>query len=164
MSDDRDRYDRPSWSEIDKRRDGSSGRSRDARERRPQGKAAEARARAATSLYLKEADKMFSDAEGGAQGEALAKQARDAHGTSELPAACRAYRDQLGIPSDPSLLSLFLDTGEAELVVAALTALLAAQKAGGLEATPGLKSQIRVLAQDFNDDVAELAEELQEGF
>ena len=49
-------------------------------------------------------------------------------------------------------------------MVAALTVLLAAQKVGGLEAKSGLKSQIRVLAQDFNDEVAELAEELQEGF
>ena len=85
---------------------------------------------------------------------------REARGTPGFAAACRAYRDALGLPEDPAQLSLFLDSGDPELVLAALAALRAARAGGTLQPTSGLRTQLRLLAQDANDAVAEAAEEL----
>ncbi|MBW2275228.1 MAG: hypothetical protein JRG96_18330 [Deltaproteobacteria bacterium] len=149
---------RLSWKEVDQRRDGT--RERD--ERRPKGKAAEERAAQATKEYIKAIDKLFSVDEGGSEGAALAKAVRDAHGTPELADACRAMRDTCGIPRDVELLSIFLDSNDQEIVVAGLEALLELQNAGELEVGKGLTSQLRVLAQDFNNDIADVAEEIVE--
>lgn len=156
--------DRPklSWAEIDKRRDGSS-RGRDQGDRRPRGKAEEARDREVKDDALEKADALFSLEKGGHEGEGLGKAMRDAHGSPAFLDSCREYREGVGMPTDPALLSLFLDTGEPDFMVAALESLLALQAAGEVEFGSGLKSQIRTLAGDFNNDVAELAEELVEG-
>ena len=87
---------------------------------------------------------------------------RAAHGTSGLATACRAYRDPAGLPDDLSLLGMFLDSGEPELVVGGLEALQKACRSGACKPSGGLRSQIRMLADDPNDDVAELAEVLAE--
>ena len=58
------------------------------------------------------------------------------------------------------LLSIFLDSNEPELVVDALEAILALKKQGEVEVTKGMLSQLRVLAEDFNNDIAEVAEEI----
>jgi hypothetical protein len=155
----RDDREKLSFSELDRlrrerRRGGAS------EERRPRGPAAEARSRQATSAYLKEVDKLFSDAKGGAEGEALATAVRDAHGTPGLAAACRGYREALGMPEDAGLLSLFLDADDREIVIAALQGLAAGRRAGRLEISRSVKSRLRVLAQDRDDDVAFEAEEL----
>jgi hypothetical protein len=55
---------------------------------------------------------------------------------------------------------MFLDSGDAELVVGSLEALKAACEAGSFKASAGLRSQVRMLAEDPNDEVAELAEVL----
>jgi hypothetical protein len=157
---DRDRDDRPrlSWSEIDKLRDGSSRRDRS--ERRPRGAAAEARSREASQAYLKEADRLFHTGQGGARGEALARAVRDAHGSDGLTEACHAYRDALGLPGDPALLSLFLDAGDPALVAESIRALARGHESGAMEITRGVRSQLRMLEQSADDDVAYEAEEL----
>ncbi len=155
---DRDDRHRLSWSEIDKRRDGSGSRDR---ERRPRGAAAAARSEDATRTYLERLDRqLFSGAKGGAEGEALAQALRDAHGTPELAGACRAYHDAIGVPDDPALLSIMLDAGEKDLVIAALEALAAGLERGALEISRGVQSQLRMLEQDSDDDVAYAAEEV----
>ncbi len=156
--DERPDRERPSWREIDQRRD----RARTRREREPQGPAERARSRAATSQTLKQAGALFSKARGGAAGEQLARALREAHGTPGLAAACRAYREALGLPEEAALLSLFLDSGDSPLVVAAVEALGAGALAGRLEPTAGLRSQLRTLAQGRDDAVADAAEALLE--
>ena len=105
---------------------------------------------------------MFSKNPGGAEGEHLANAMRDARGTPGLADACRAYREAVGVPEDASLLSLFLDAGESELVLTGLDALRSAHSGGKLHVTSGLRTQLRLLAQGPDDDVAEAAEELLE--
>lgn len=110
------------------------------------------------------ADSLFAGAEqsGGEEGKALAQAVRDAHGTSDLPAACRAYFDALGPPIVTELISIFLDAAEKDLSVATLDELLRQKEVGGLELTGGLKRQIRIISEDFDDDLASRAEELLE--
>lgn len=161
--DDRDRDERPrrSWREIDQLRDGSrSGRSDP--HQRPRSRAAQARAKAATQSYLKDAAKLFAGGPRGAEGERLSKKLREAHGSSSLAEVCREYRDALGMPSDPALLALFLDSDDSELVVSGLAALARLREQDALEVRAGLRSQLRLLAQSSDDSVAEAAEELLE--
>ena len=155
--------DRPSWverekksfSELDRmRREGSSGG-----EQRPRSAAAQERATQASKQYVKQIDGVFSSGKG-EEREKLAQAMRDARGTPGLAAACRAYRDAAGLPADARHISCFLDAGERELVVDGLEALRQAHEAGDLEVTAGLRTQLRMLAEDSDDEVAERAEEL----
>lgn len=159
-----DRDDKPGWSEREKlsfsERDRRRRERRDGHEPRPQGEKARQREAAGTRQYLKQIDGLFGSAPGKAEAERLARAMRDAHGTPKLAEACRAYRDALGMPDAARELALFLDSGDAELVVAALERLRAGHESGELELTSGLRSQLRMLAQDPDDAVAEAAEDL----
>ena len=147
-----------SWKEIDARRDGKRSQSDD----RPKHGAAKERSEAATQQYLSEIDKLFTGAQGGAEGDSLAKAVRDAHGSADLDEACRAFREAVGMPRDVDLLSIFLDCKNSEYVVAALEALLELQRRGEEPLSRGVLSQLRILAQSFENEVAEIAEEILE--
>jgi hypothetical protein len=144
-----------SFSELDRlRREGGPGGER------PRGAAAERRAGEATRQYLQEIEGMF-----GGRKEEVARLGRamlDARATPELPAACRAFLEGAGAPADPRHVSCFLEAGEAELVLAGLRALESAQAEGTLESTPGLRTQLRMLVEAPNDEVAGIAEDLLE--
>jgi hypothetical protein len=148
--------DKKSFSELDRMRREKRGRAEPGRPK----PADPARVTAATKQYLKEIDSLFAKGKGGAEGERLARAAREARGTPGLAAACRAYRDAVGAPSDAALVACFLEAGDPELVGVGLEALRAAREAGHLEVTPGLRTQLRMLAQDADDAVATAAEEL----
>ena len=154
MSDERKR----SWKEIDQMRDGTHRGEHE----RPRNAAAQERSEQATQTYLKEIDKLFTSTGRSAEAEALVKSLRDAHGTSELPEVCRTFRDQLGMPREAVLLSIFLDSNEPEFVIPALETLGVLLSSNEVELSKGIQSQLRVLAQDFNNDIAEIAEEILE--
>ncbi len=154
MSDDRQKL---TFSELDRlRKEKGDGPG----PRRPRGARAEAQMKQATESYLKEADKLFSEAKGGAAGEELAKAVRDAHGTPAFTEACQAYHAAVGTPDDASLLSLFLDADDPAVVAEAIRSLAAGLDAGAFEISRGVKSQLRVLESSGDDDVAYEAEEL----
>ena len=58
---------------------------------------------------------------------------REAHGTKELPAACRAYLEKVGPPASSELASIFLDAGDKAISVPVLDALLGQKSQGKLE-------------------------------
>ena len=155
--------DRPSWVEREKKSFSELDRMR--RERRSGGEqkrrsaGAQARTRQAAKQYVKQIDGIFSGGKS-EELEKLARAMRDARGTPGLAEACRAYRDAAGLPADARHISCFLDAGERELVVDGLEALRQAHEAGGLEVTAGLRTQLRMLAEDPDDEVADRAEEL----
>lgn len=111
---------------------------------------------------LQVADSLFTDAKGGQAGKALADAVRAAHGSAELAAECRAYLEQIGPPTDLELISIFLDASDKDLAVCGLDALLRRKSAGDLKLEGGLKPQIRILSEDFDDDLASRAEEILE--
>lgn len=160
MSHDDDRDERPrlSWSELDKRR----GKARPSTpERKPRGAAAEALSRSATQSYLKKLDsQLFSKAAGGAPDAKLAAAVRDALGTPDLDVAARAYLEQAGPPRDAALVAAFLDARDRTLQVAALVAWAEELRAGRATSTPGLRAQLRTLAESSDDEVADRAEEV----
>jgi len=109
---------------------------------------------------LKSADAHFTDEQGGQAGKALANEVRAAHGTPELPAACRAYLDAVGPPRSAELASIFLDAGDKAISLPVLDELLRQKSAGELELSGGLLRQVRLLSEDFDDDLASRAEDL----
>ena len=155
--DDRSWQDREklSFSERDRRR--REGHPSDGP--RPRDRAGQERAAAATKQYVKEIDAVFA---GGKKAEVdeLVTAMRDSHGTPGLADACRAYRAAVGLPQEVSLISLFLDTGQSELILDGLEALRRGHEGGGLKPTGGLRSQLRMLAEDSENAVAEGAEDL----
>lgn len=158
MSHDDDRRERTklSYSERDRRlRDKQKGH-----DERPQSPAARARSEAAAKKYVKQLDGMFAKGKGGAQGDDLARALRAAHGTPGLAAACAAYREAIGMPADAGLLALFLDCGEADLVLAALGELESLHQAGKQSLSAGQRSQLRMLALSSDDLIADAAEDL----
>jgi hypothetical protein len=155
---DDERGDRPklSWSELDKRRDKPRSHTS---ERRPRGAAAEARAASATQSYLRKLDQQLF-AKGGKNATPkgrLADAVRDALGTPGLDDACRAYLAEIGPPVEAALVAAFLDARDREIRLAALEALAGADR---VAVTSGLRSQLRVLAEGSDDELAERAEEI----
>lgn len=130
-------------------------------ERRPRGRAAEALARNATDQYLKKLDATVFAAgkRGGGAGEALGKAVLDGRGSPDFDTHCRAYLDELGPPADASLISAFLDARDTRIRVEALAA-LGVQIDAGLKPERALRNQVHALADDFDDALAEAAEEV----
>jgi len=124
-----------------------SGRDREVEEKR-------------SRLALAAAEDLFTDEKGGQAGKALANAVREAHGTKELASACRAYLDRVGPPASGELASIFLDAGDKGITLPVLDALLQQKSQGKLEIEGSLKSQIRLLSEDFDDDLASRAEDL----
>ena len=113
-----------------------------------------------SKLALAAAEELFTDEKGGQAGKALAKAVRDAHGTKDLAAACHAYLERVGPPPSVELASIFLDAGEKAITLPVLDELLRLKAAGQLELEGGLKRQIRLLSEDFDDALASRAEDL----
>ena len=111
-------------------------------------------------LALAAADALFTDEKGGQAGKALASAVREAHGTKDLAAACRAYLEKVGPPASGELASIFLDAGDKAISLPILDDLLRQKSQGKLEIEGGLKRQIQLLAEDFDDDLASRAEDL----
>jgi hypothetical protein len=143
---------KPTFSERDRMRREGGERPRSERERADQARR--------TRDTLAAADALFGDGPDGKEGRALADTVRAAHGTSELPVACRAYLEGIGPPRTPDLASIFLDAGDKLISIAALDALLELKASGSLEIAGGLKRQIRLLSEDFDDELASRAEDL----
>jgi hypothetical protein len=159
--------DRPGFLDRDKKsfseRDRERRERRGSDERRDRGPGLPGQDAFAKKQYLKQVDSIFAKGKGGAGGDRLAQAVRDARGTQGLAAACRGYRDAQGAPSDAGLAACFLDAGEADVVLVGLEALAALRADGSLGATPGLRTQLRMLAQDPDDAVAGAAEALLDG-
>lgn len=145
-----------SYSERDRMRRESGGA------RAPRGGQAREIEQLRTHAALDQAEAIFAGDKGGEEGKALADAVRAAHGTPDLATACRAYVETLGSPEIPELISIFLDAGDKELSLPALDSLLAQKAAGRLQLDGSLKRQIRILSEDFDDDLASRAEELLE--
>jgi hypothetical protein len=153
---------RPGWLDREKKSFAELDRAR--RERRgggaaaPPGVAAGERAKRAARQQLERADAVF-----GARREearSLARELHEARGTPALAEVCRRFLDALGPPTEARDIACFLEAGVPALVLVGLEALRARHAAGALEATSGLRTQLRILAEDSDDDVAAGAEEV----
>ena len=103
---DYDRDDRPSWREIDSKRDRSSHREEKRDEPKMAGWAKQQLVKQAEQLFEK---KMTPEA------ETLHKEVRKAHGTKTFDKLASEYLEKFGLPDDWRTLLLFLDHGNEEV-------------------------------------------------
>ena len=142
-----------SFAELDRMRREGGGRSET-----PRSPASRQRAKRATEETLQQADALFSaDAEKERFDAVL-----EARGTPGLADACRAYLAAVGPPTATRLIGCFLDADDPDVVLSGLEAARAARAVSSLEVTPGLRTQLRILAEGLDDDLAEAAEALLE--
>jgi len=152
-----DDRERPTWREMDARRD----RSRHTREepRAPRTPRARAESQAAKQSYLKKLDdKLFSG-----RGSEVAKDAEAVHearGTRGFAAACDTYAEKHGFPVTADLLLLFLDHPEPDIILKAIDALAALFAEGQVDRDALLRSLRRVKSLSEDPDVDEAVEEL----
>ena len=155
---DLDRHDRPSWRDLDKKRDRSS-HTRSDEPRDPRGARALAESKAAKDAYIKKLDqKLFGGKKSASSKDEEA--VRDARGTSGFSAACDAYVEKNGYPAVPNLLLLFLDHENADVVLRAIDALTELAREKGVDRDALAKALRRVRTMTEDADVESAAEEL----
>ncbi len=154
--DDRER-ERPSWRELDARRD----RSRHTREEPggPRTPKARAESQVAKQAYLRKLDaKLFSGK--GSEPARDAEAVRQARGTRDFSAACDAYTEKHGFPVSADLLLLFLDHAEDDVVLKALDVLAGLAAEGKVDRDALVKALRRLKSLTEDSDVEDAAQAL----
>ncbi|UCG11261.1 MAG: hypothetical protein JSU72_11960 [Deltaproteobacteria bacterium] len=139
---DDDEKERPSWRDIDRRRDRSRHVSRDDSSQKEKS----LRSTWAKEQYLKKVDKLFQGAKGGKEHKKALDAIHRHYGTSKFAASVKKYLKQYGLPGDWSTLMLLLDFKDNKVVLQVIEAL----KGMASERTP-------VERQGFRDKLAILS-------
>jgi hypothetical protein len=158
----RDYYDedRPSWREIDRRKDRSSHVSRDRSERREKSP----QTSWLQKQYRKEAEKLFM----GKKGLDKHKTDHDAiyqfHGSERFAKAVEAYLEEYGLPDDWITLSLLLDYEDSGVVREAIGALKMQYETRTAGEKQGFRSKLEILSMTAKDEeLREFVEEVLRG-
>jgi len=154
----RDYYDedRPSWREIDRRKDRSSHVSRNRSERR--GKSPQSSW--LQKQYRKEAEKLFMGKKGSDKHRADHRAIYESHGSAQFAGAVKIYLEEYGLPDDWSTLSLLLDCEESAVVQETIGALKVQYPARTALEKQGFRSKLEILAMTTRDeDLREFVEE-----
>ena len=154
--DDRER-ERPTWREMDARRD----RSRHTREepRAPRTPKARAESQAAKQAYLKKLDeKLFSGK--GSEAARDAEAVREARGTRSFATACDTYAEKHGFPVAGDLLLLFLEHPKPDVILRALDALTALAAGSQVDRDALARALRRVKSLSEDPDVEDAVEQL----
>jgi hypothetical protein len=113
---DYDDDDRPSWREIDKRRDRSSHVSGEGKKEKKE----TLQDRWNTGRQREALDRLFLGEKGTAEHDKLHNNIHKTYGTNRFPGAVQRYIDKFGPPDDVSTLLLLLDSKEAAIVFLAM--------------------------------------------
>jgi hypothetical protein len=156
-----DREDRPSWSEIDKRRDRSSHVRHEPSESR---KKTSAHDEWIKKQYRKEIEKLFKAAGEETEEQKKARmEIERAYGTGKFNTVVRQYVKGHGLPKEWSTLILILDHKDSAIVLQALEALR--KRTGDITDAElaGFKSRITIIAMTAEDELLqECAEQILE--
>ncbi|MFP3870567.1 MAG: hypothetical protein ACLFVT_06785 [Syntrophobacteria bacterium] len=116
---DNNERERPSWREIDRRRDRSRHVGRGKSTRTEQSLCSTW----AKKQYLKAVDRLFQGKRGSEACEELRKAVHRSYGTARFAAAVKKYLREYGLPEDWGTLMLLLDYGEDQVRVEAIESL-----------------------------------------
>lgn len=134
---------RPSWREIDRRRD----RSPHTRSRQKETQVERAlKSKWLKERYLKEVEKLFSGKKGSEEHDKALSRIHKAYGTNRFNKAVKDYVKEYGLPEDWGTLILLLDHREEEIVCQALKALKGLYPSKGPVEQQGFLSKVRVLS------------------
>jgi hypothetical protein len=119
---DRDHYDRPSWKEIDRKKDGrGSSESRD----HPAGPKEMHRNKVAKKEYLKQLDNFFKGDRGSADHFELLQLLKTYQSGKKFAENIAKYVELYGMPDDHEILAAMLELADAHLVSAAIEKVVA---------------------------------------
>jgi len=144
--DDDDR-EKPSWREIDRRRDRSrhySGEGKSFQERT-------LRSDWARKQHLREAEKFFQGKKGTEGYKAAYAALHEKYGTPDFQKATENFLQQFGLPDDWGTLLLILDAHDPKWVQEALIALKEMYEKRSLIEQKGFKGKVKVLAMTTKD-------------
>lgn len=153
---DEDEKERPSWRDIDRKKDRSKHVAEDRSAFRPKS----AKAQWAQKQYLKEVENLF-------KGKKASKEHAIAHetihkysGTSKFNTAVKKYIEEYDLPDDWSTLFLLLDYKDLSVVKRVIATLKEKAQEETLNVKEGLKSKLRIIAMTTPDsELKEIAEE-----
>ena len=138
-NDDDDR-ERPSWREIDQRRDGSSHREK-APPRVPKKQAEKVRQQA-----LAQAEALFKGKRGRPEYQTDLKKLEAGHGSKKFVALAKKFLEEYGLPEEWGALTRLLDYGDAAVVAEVLRAMAAQLEKRSRVEKQGFKGRLQVMA------------------
>jgi hypothetical protein len=152
--DDDDR-ERPSWREIDQRRDRQQPGA-PKKERRPKKEAEKARLQA-----LAQAEALFKGKRGRPEYRAALRELEALHGSKKFGVFVNKFLQEYGMPEEWGALNRLLDYGESQVVAEALQAMAAQAGSRSRVEQQGFKGRLQVLALTSPfAEVRRLAEEI----
>lgn len=136
-----DERERPSWREIDQRRDRPGERQAPAERRLPKKQAEWVR-----KMVLKQAEALFKGKRGRPEYQKALKELEAAHGTKKFQPLARKFLEEYGLPEEWGTLNLLLDFPEPQVVVEVLKALAAQAGERSRVEQQGFKGRLQILA------------------
>jgi len=161
MSENKDRDDdreRPSWREIDQRRD-RPGQREPGAPRLPKKQEEWVR-----KLALRQAEALFQGKGGRPGYQAAVKELESAHGTKKFSGLAKKFLTEYGLPDQWGTLNLLLDYPEAAVRLEVLTAMRAKMGERSRVEQQGFAGKLKILAMTSGEvEVRRLAEEFLAG-
>ena len=136
---DDDERERPSWREIDQRRDGSSHRAK------APPPAPKAQAESIRQQALAQAEALFKGKRSRPEYQADLNKLEAGHGTKKFPALAKAFLEEYGLPEEWGALTRFLDYDDPTGVVAVLQAMAGQVERRTRVEIQGFKGRLQVL-------------------
>ena len=150
---------RPSWSEIDKRKDRSKHVSQD----KPVFSKKSPKSEWLSKQYRKQAEALFSGKKENKPLQAARSSIHKYHGTDKFNSTVKKYIGEYGLPADFSTLFLLLDYRDKEVVKEVLNLLKAKAPEQSLNIQEGFKSKVRIMAMTAdNEEIREASEKVLE--
>jgi hypothetical protein len=154
---DDDEREKPSWREIDRRRDRSPHAPKETREDRPRS----GRSEWVMKKYRKEADKLFMGRKGTKKHQKALSDIERYNGTDQFEETVKAYLEEYGLPEDWTTLSLLLDYSDPQTVLKALEAMKGLYPGRAPAEQRGFKARVDILAMTASDrDLRDAAEDM----
>jgi hypothetical protein len=152
--DDDDR-ERPSWREIDRRRDGSRHRAPD-KPRVPKKQSEKLRLQT-----LAQAEALFKGKRARPEYQADLKKLEASHGSKRFPALGKKFLEDYGLPEEWGALTRFLDYPDAAVVIEVLRAMAGQLQDRSRVEKQGFKGRMQILVLTSPDaDIRRVAEEI----
>jgi hypothetical protein len=139
---DSDEREKPSWRDIDRKRDRSRHVSRDEHSR----SAKSLQSTWAKEQYLKKVDKLFQGEKGSKEHKAALNAIHNNYGTGKFASSVKKYLEKYGIPDDWSTLMLLLDYKNDEVLVQVIEALKDMAPERSRVERQGFKDKLEILA------------------
>lgn len=158
--DDYDNDERPSWREIDKRRDRSSHVGQERQEKDKQKPGAD---RWNTGRHKKALEMLFKGDKGTIEHEKLFKKIHKSYGSPTFVDAVREYVEKYGPPDDVSTMLLVLDTKDAPLMLLTMEKFPQVYGGASKREKEDIRRKLSILSlTDRSPDIKERASEIGE--